>query len=1102
MLPDFHEQALSRTEMSESGDNAPRAYDELLDQMLRGVTVELDSKRLLDLGLTDGERESLRALSRALQSSETASATEPSPSTDEPPIDVIGEFRLLRQIGQGSIGTVYLGEQKSLGRQVAIKLLRPGLVLSEEADRRFSREAQALARLRHQNIVTVLSAGRERGVQYIAMEYVPGRSLDEVIKAARSGEVRPTAARIITWARDVANALQAAHDVGIIHRDVKPANIRITPDGRAVLLDFGLALDEPDSSLTTTGTFRGSPRYASPEQIEGTGSSIDFRTDVYSLGVTLYEAVTLQPAFSGEGTQGVFRKILAGIVLAPRKIEPETPKELETIILTAMERDRDDRYPTARAFAEDLDALLLVRRIQARPPRIARRLVRWARSHLALTAVLVAILLGIVGGLCGLVISRLSDQRAFSREVRLAESAESRLSFDESLAAWDRALGITPNDRSAIERRAACVALRDRDRARSLVEEGRRLLHSGEEAVRDASESSSEFSRLTEEMNGRRLSDEEGRIVAEGDGRARSLRAHFESSLHAAIIRATDARALNPTSTEPRRLLADLFMARWRDALQRGDSVQQRAFRSLVLENDHEAVHQIEIDGLGSLHLQVEPAGSTVYLFRFEEQSEVIPKGAQRLVPVPVHGAPVPVPPGSHCLRVAEPFHQLEADDCIYEIDGLPIEDGQLVAEDEPPLRRFDRLVSVGNFPVTFQGELAYGMKLALKESEATTVTFSRRGTKVEVAVSSPRDLKVSMGTAAEIASTKGFQATLWRNGESLRVPVPPGAGLRPTAAPLFPSPGCNVGPSPVHLPGLAPGSYIALIKAPGCESLRLPFVINRLEKVALECRLKPLGSTPSGFRFVPSGRSKVGRRHAVNNGSLAEVSADVPGFFMAEREVTVGEFLEFLNDPEAPESLRRKPREFYETRTQEYALWSWIKEDGSGRLTAEAPVPKLPALGVSFDQAIAYARWLTERSKRTTKPLQYAIPTDIEWERASRGADGRNHPYGEFFHALWQRAANSTLVLFPSSAFKNPIDESVFGLFDLQGNASEWCRASSLTLGDDPKPTLRGSAWAIPGQRSLSDEWEVPRNSATAECGFRLVVRDEPGDPGTGSGR
>lgn len=288
----------------------------------------------------------------------------------------LGDFHILREIGRGGMGIVYEAEQISLHRRVALKVLPFAGVLDGRQRKRFQNEAQAAALLRHSNIVGVHAVGCERGVHYYAMDLVEGRSLAEVIaelrqqegnaaddqmakgpdresddrasqtshcggstapvaalsteRSSRSGEFYRSTARLGV---QVAEALDYAHQEGVIHRDIKPSNLLLDENGKLWITDFGLAHVQGDVSLTMTGDVLGTLRYMSPEQASGERSIVDHRTDVYSLGVTLYELLTLRPALGGHDRQQLLRQIEEFEPPGPRKINSAVPKDLETSTL-------------------------------------------------------------------------------------------------------------------------------------------------------------------------------------------------------------------------------------------------------------------------------------------------------------------------------------------------------------------------------------------------------------------------------------------------------------------------------------------------------------------------------------------------------------------------------------------------------------------------------------------------------------------------------------------------------------------------------------------------------------------------------------------------
>jgi serine/threonine protein kinase/WD40 repeat protein len=350
---------------------------------------------------------------------------------------VLGDFRLLREIGRGGMGIVYEAEQISLGRRVALKVLSCASALEPRLKIRFKLEAHAAALLHHPNIVPVHTVDTTGELPYYAMQLIQGASLAEIIARLRSrvgdqggfvsiapidqpkgstivpAEGRPTepppatdpvgagsdpkpevsdlksgSSRNNQYFRAIAHlALQAAgalghaHDRGVIHRDIKPANLLIDPTGNLWITDFGLARLREASDLTRTGDLVGTWRYMSPEQARVVPAVVDHRTDIYSLGVTLYELLTLRPAVGCQDHQEVLSQLSTRDPLPPRQIDRGIPRDLETIVLKAMSRDRDTRYATAWELADDMRRFLDDKPVRARRPTLAERMGRWSRRH-------------------------------------------------------------------------------------------------------------------------------------------------------------------------------------------------------------------------------------------------------------------------------------------------------------------------------------------------------------------------------------------------------------------------------------------------------------------------------------------------------------------------------------------------------------------------------------------------------------------------------------------------------------------------------------------------------------------------------------------------
>lgn len=335
-----------------------------------------------------------------------------------------GSYKVVRQIASGGQGILYEAIQEDPPRRVALKTLTIEAALMEDSRRRLREEGEALARVEHPNVVPVYASGADDGVPWIAMKFVEGKSLAEIIDALRghagpvtfaewtaatssSTERAPAARtethdqRVARLGRDAARALAACHARALVHRDVKPGNIMIDSDGRVILTDFGLARSIEARAQTFTRRWVGTPQYLAPEALLPTGrEGPDARVDVYGLGATLYEALSLRPPFAeyAQDERALLHAVQTKEPRTLRRMAPWVPRELETIVMKAMEKDRDRRYPTAAAFADDLDRYLNGEPILARPAGIWTRARKWSRRHPGKTASMVAALLLVVGG--------------------------------------------------------------------------------------------------------------------------------------------------------------------------------------------------------------------------------------------------------------------------------------------------------------------------------------------------------------------------------------------------------------------------------------------------------------------------------------------------------------------------------------------------------------------------------------------------------------------------------------------------------------------------------------------------------------------------------
>ncbi|MBK8975933.1 MAG: serine/threonine protein kinase [Planctomycetes bacterium] len=384
-------------------------------------------------------------------------AEEPQAEPDSDP-ERFGDYRILRRLGSGGMGVVYLAEQRAMGRRVALKLLHPGQLHFGPARERFDREIHAVSRLDHPGICTVYEAGTADGTPFIAMRYVDGENLAERIARLRSStnpdprhladglahgpESEPSgssshggSAHAIAWLVErLARAVHTAHEAGLVHRDIKPANVMITAEGDPVLLDFGLARDDTveGAELTRSGDVLGTPSYLAPEQVQARRGGVDRRADVHALGVLLYECLTLRCPFESTSREELYRQILGETPPNPRRFHRGLSPDLRAILDRALEKDPRRRYRSALELAEDL------RRVRSSQPVAARRIgpvgraTRWARRHPAATAIIVLLSVGLATTIA--LLREVADQRRRARALALASLSAEALETDTTLA--------------------------------------------------------------------------------------------------------------------------------------------------------------------------------------------------------------------------------------------------------------------------------------------------------------------------------------------------------------------------------------------------------------------------------------------------------------------------------------------------------------------------------------------------------------------------------------------------------------------------------------------------------------------------------------------
>jgi serine/threonine-protein kinase len=265
---------------------------------------------------------------------------------------MLAQYKVLELIGRGGMAMVYRGYQPMIDRYVAIKLVRPHFAAAQEFMVRFQREATAIAKLRHSNIVQVFDFGIEEGRYYMVLEFIDGPTLKQVLHRARAEGRRLPLDQVLPITTDVAAALDYAHGLGIVHRDVKPANIMLMSSGQAVLTDFGMAKILAGGEYTASGDALGTPEYMSPEQ--GLGSEVGTRSDIYSLGVILYEMLLGQRPFDSDSPVAVVLQHIQEEVPPPSTLDPLMSQPIEAVVLKALHKDPEQRFATAGELARSL----------------------------------------------------------------------------------------------------------------------------------------------------------------------------------------------------------------------------------------------------------------------------------------------------------------------------------------------------------------------------------------------------------------------------------------------------------------------------------------------------------------------------------------------------------------------------------------------------------------------------------------------------------------------------------------------------------------------------------------------------------------------------
>jgi formylglycine-generating enzyme required for sulfatase activity len=970
-----------------------------------------------------------------------------------------GDFRLLRVVGRGGMGVVYEAEQKSLGRRVALKVLPPLGARDPERAERFRREIAVTARLQDPGIVPVFEHGQVGGLPYYVMPLLEGEALDSVLRRFRAEPASgPLAGRneLALWVKrfaEIARALHGAHVLGVVHRDVKPSNLFLDRSGRVLVLDFGLTRTSSDETLSGSAAPLGTPRFMSPEQILAPHTGVDGRSDLFSLAATLYELLTLRPAFAGEGREAVFRAILAHDPVPPRRLDPRVPRDLEVVVLKALEKEPARRYATAGDFADDLERFLAYQPVRARPIGPLARLARRARRNPVAAGAFVLAGIGLVTSLVYPATQVLARERDVAR---LVSEADRLLASGDPGGARDRALRALAHDPANVAARgleqaaaSALAARLERERRAEAERAGRAALEAARAARQSVADEDGRIAGLRAQLAAERLVIRPwSPLAAKGavlelELREAAARAAREQATRDVLANLHTAQQLDPHEPEIRRELAHFAFDEFVAAEKRRDRPRMQILRPMV-EAYVEAYDDGSLarawEGRGSVAIESDPPGAEVFLFRFEEKD-----GLSIPVPhSPEHGSP---PGYLDSIRTRGPWTYVRIAERVPCEDGEALLPGDLVVAicGDPP----ERTGSVSEHACT---------------QESVWLEVLREGRW--------ETLRMRPGVLAELPGT-GVREELFR----------------------YPCDTANrLGRTPLARRELPMGSYIVILRMEGFPDLRLPFEVARSENEELAATFFLAEDVGAGYAHVPAGPAVLGGDpRARAHRELEE--RRLPDFFMARFEVTFAQYLEFVR--------ARAATDLADARSRLPCSGSGGKplfelddaggiQPGRGANEAELPLePDQPVVGITFEDARAYCRWLTEREGDPF--VTYALPTEAEWEKAARGADGRIFPWGDGYDPTLARTGLSAWLVDSLPGGLYPADESVYGVRDLVGNVREYCELDEpLKI---PFRRLHGASWyereeADAHPANVASTMEPEERDWPPRTGFRVVKR------------
>jgi len=984
----------------------------------------------------------------------------------------IGPYRLMRPLGEGGMGIVYLAAQtEPIKRQVALKLVRSGLT-SEEFLVRFEAERQAIALMNHVNIAKVFDAGTTPdGNPYFAMEYAPGVPLKSYCEREKLGLPQR-----LDLFQQVCEGVRHAHQNGIIHRDLKPSNILVGNEGEkpvVKIIDFGVARSMgqrlTDKPLETeAGQMVGTPEYMSPEQAEMGPAGIDTRTDVYALGVILYELLCGLLPFDSEtlrsGGYTEMRWLICEVDpqkpsqrladfsrknelcqafgMIPTSLERKLRGDLDWITMKAIDKDRGQRYQSTGELAADIQRYLAHDPVLAGPPTLGYKLKKFVRKHrvgfLSLASLLViSTVIALLTWQAG--IRKTHQQRVGRSMQKLQQAGKHQANYLALSTKLQR-------DASSLGRQSS--------------------RHQGWLPVWHPS---------TLELFGNRQDLED-------------TRSHLDTEFAAALRQLFEAGQEAPEDEESlleeiRTTTEQIYANRGRQGLRQRDKLIPAT--SFIDEPSQSQ----------SLSLVVgsDPPGAKVYLYRYVEHE-------LRLLPLPFHPKNDEAVPDGQLL-----------DRAILEFEAVR-DPGLYASQFKEGADRFeggDRFLTIDKKTIRSRTDLARELNKLQPAQEVIVQVLRNR-----------KHYSISW-TPFPAAGARNPEKVARELKKARLLNIYHQLGFTFSGAPLTRGPKNLLGTTPLGKNNpldLQKGSYLLVLDLDGHPPVRVPVVVPG-STAGINVRIPR--RIPGDFVYIPAGKFFAGgddQSQARQN--LEPFWYSQPGYFMSRLEVSFEEYLQFINDPRTRARMDEKGT--VEVREE----WSKLKEQGlisdqdrvplipqyyddtlfapdlripfrSGKWRLKSVVPPAgPLCGVPMLAALEYAHWLT---RKRADGFTYRLPTDLEWEKAARGVDGRTHVWGEHpvgsfcrsDHSRWNEDRyHNGHYLFPESTGVFPNDESVYGVRDLAGSVLE--PTTDQTIGGFL--SFRGGWYGTSDDYlfHISTRWGRPALTADLDAGIRLVAMPE----------